>query len=316
MIARCGLSGMIYDFHIDGDSFPSGERSIGATGDIVLHLCSTLPEDRFFIYVDRFYTSFDLLQRLQQKNVFTVGTIMANRLRGCPVKTDRELQRGEHDEVVDANSNMVVVKWMDRKAVLLCSNFVSADPIGTCKRFSRQERRKIDVACPSIVQEYSRHMGGVDLFDMLKGLYSIDRRGNKFYFRLCHYLYSVCCVNAWLLYRRHTRQRGENHLDFLKFTGSIAETMTKIGQNIPVRRRGRPSHSDDANEETFSIRRQRTFAPQMDVRFDGQEHWPCSITKGRCMKCHTGNSRWQCSKCKVRLCLNTNNNCFTSYHLK
>lgn len=48
-------------------------------------------------------------------------------------------------------------------------------------------------------QKYSKFMVGVDLFDMLKGLYTIDRRGYQFYYRLCHYFYSVCSINAWLL---------------------------------------------------------------------------------------------------------------------
>ena len=316
IIARCGLSDFVYDFHIDGDAYTTADDSIGATGDIVLHLCSTLPDNRrFFVYMDRFYTSLPLIKRLEQRNIFTVGTIMSNRLRGCPLKADNELRRGEYDEISETNANrpIAVVKWMDSKAVVLCSNFVASTPVGTATRFSRQLQQRVEYPCPAIVKEYSRHMGGVDLFDMLKGLYTIDRRGAKFYFRIVHYLLSICCINGWLLYRRHQIQRGESASDLLKFTGAIATTMTKTGSTVP-RRCGRPRH--DVEEDMPPLRRRRNFPPQRDIRMDGQDHWPQSDIKGRCAKCHYGNSRWKCTKCKVRLCLNSNNNCFFSYHMQ
>jgi len=44
------------------------------------------------------------------------GTVRANRLKGCPLKTEKELKkdgRGSFDYCADANSNLVVVKWVD-----------------------------------------------------------------------------------------------------------------------------------------------------------------------------------------------------------
>lgn len=87
IIARCGLTGFVYDFHVDGDSYLTQEDSIRATGDIVLHLCSSLPADRqIFVYMDRFYTSLNLERCSKQETFFTVGTdiyrgtTMSNRL--------------------------------------------------------------------------------------------------------------------------------------------------------------------------------------------------------------------------------------------
>ena len=133
-------------------------------------------------------------------NCYFLGTVMKNRLKGCPLSDDKELkQRGDFDQLIDANSGIAVFKWNYRRPVILASNFCSAIPISSCKRFDRKERKKIDIPCPQIVREYNAHMGGVDKFDMLKGFYTLDRRSRKFYMRFVHYLFGVSVINGWLL---------------------------------------------------------------------------------------------------------------------
>ena len=140
-----------------------------------------------------------LLKKLKSKNIFAVGTILQNRLHGCPLASDKELSRGCHDQFVDANSEVTVVKWMDTKLVILASTFCSAEPMSTCQRYVRKEKQRKTFPCPNIVKQYNRHMGGVDLHDMLKSLYSVDRKGKKFYLRLCNYLFGLCVINGCMV---------------------------------------------------------------------------------------------------------------------
>lgn len=308
VIARCGESGFIYDFHIDGDNFPRPEPSIGYTGDIVIHLCSTLPHDKtYYLYCDRFYTSLPLFQTLKEKNILSIGTIQANRMKGCPLKKDGELsQRGDYDFATDATSNITILKWMDRKGVLLCSNFAGVEPVGVCERFVKKEKKRMQIPCPSMVTEYNKHMGGVDLFDMLKGLYDIDRRGRKYYIRLCHYLYGVCAINAWLLYRRRFPE-----VDLLSFIGEVAQGLAK---SQVTKKRGRPSAQHEAPQPPARRRRVQP-SPCIDVRCDQEGHFPLHTPmKGRCRFCTTGYTRWLCEKCQVPLCLNQTSNCFRLFH--
>ena len=317
VIARCGESGFIHDFHIDGDNLECPQDgSLGYTGDVVMLLCKTLPNEIFYLYMDRFYTSFPLMSKLASQNIFTIGTIMPNRLRKCPIKPDKELQkRGEYDHVVDANSNISVVKWRDNRPVLVTSNFAAVEPMSTCKRYSKERKQRIDVQCPAIIKEYSAHMGGVDLFDMLKGLYNIDRRGYKNYTRICHYLFGVCVINGWIIYRRHCKQKGVNSSDMLKFLGSICETLRNQPEN--QRPRGRPSNDDHGrvDETTSSKRRCVSYKPTEEIRTDRtQPHFPTHTNRGRCRFCQTGHTTLMCQTCKMRLCLTKEKNCFTDYH--
>ena len=323
IIARCGESGIIYDLHVCGDKFER-TTSMGFCSDIVVHLCSSLPKDRtFMIYCDRYYTTFPLIDKLRDMNCYFVGTMNKNRLKGCPLVSDKDLQqRGDFDQLIDANSGIAVCKWNDRRPVIQVSNFCSSTPISTCKRFDKKEKKKTDIPCPQIVHEYNAHMGGVDKFDMLKGFYSLDRRSRKFYMRFIHYLFGVRVINGWLLYKRHFRDQDSGKpIDLLHFTAKIAEGLSKSEHTVP--RRGRPSALEVSRVDEPQPYKKRIVSslPGLDVRYDHMSHFPLFVDKkNRCRVCSNGYSEmyvhWTCEKCRVHLCLNNRNNCFKLFHVR
>ncbi|KAH9640927.1 hypothetical protein HF086_015622 [Spodoptera exigua] len=50
-------------------------------------------------------------------------------------------------------------------------SYVDAYPVESVKGFHKKSKGRIDVPCPQIVRHYNRHMGGVNLADMLIALY-------------------------------------------------------------------------------------------------------------------------------------------------
>ncbi len=54
------------------------------------------------------------------------------------------------------------------------------------------------------------------------------------------------------------------------------------------------------------------------LRYDNSDHWSLFISPLNNTRCKNENcsskTYWQCSKCKVHLCLNSNRFCFTEYH--
>ncbi|CAH2000662.1 unnamed protein product [Acanthoscelides obtectus] len=91
----------------------------------------------------------------------SLGTLRKNRLKNCPFKDDRKLQeaKGRYDFWYDENNKLIAVKWVDNKVVTLASSFVGVQPLGSVKRWNAAEKRKVDVPCPKIVQQYNKHMG-------------------------------------------------------------------------------------------------------------------------------------------------------------
>ncbi|CAK8678001.1 unnamed protein product [Clavelina lepadiformis] len=318
VFARAGMSGMIYDFMVYTGKAMKLPGNLGVAGNVVMRLVNNLPEDKNFkVYFDNWFSSVDLVCLLKQQNIWSVGTIRSNRLKGCTLKTDKELKqhgRGSLDYKCDDTEGVSIVKWCDNKAVHLISTYCSIDPADKCKRWSVAEKKRIDVERPYVVKEYNQHMGGVGLCDMMLELYRTDIRSKKWYMRIVYYCLDVAVLNAWLLYRRHLAQNNQpSYLPLKDFRSSIASALTLAGKQ-KIKKRGRPSLND---ESTCSSKKTKKALPVTDVRYDGLHHWPHHIAKRmRCRYCPSGYTRVQCSKCLVGLCLNERNNCFMAFHTK
>ncbi len=258
--------------------------------------------------------------------ILTVATINRNRLRGCTLKSDKELSkagRGAYDVKYEMTSGMAIVKWYDNKAVLLASSFIGPDPVDRCRRWSKEKKVYVEVDRPHIVKMYNNNMGGVDLADMFAALYRIEIRPRRWYLRILYYLIDLSVVNGWLLYRRHLTQKQEKkYMPLLVFRAQVADALIKVGKQADLnsRKRGRPSLEDAPEPHQAASPPpplQRIVAPSVDVRLDRFDHFPIHADKrGRCRLCKTGYTQMACLKCKVLLCFTKDKNCFLDYHTK
>ena len=74
--------------------------------------------------------SLNLLRYLTKEKIWVVATIRQDRLEGGGqyLKSQKESQkerRGSSDWVVEANSGIVVVRWLDNSAVQLITKYMS-----------------------------------------------------------------------------------------------------------------------------------------------------------------------------------------------
>lgn len=323
--ARCGVSGIVYDFDVylgkDDRMDCNIVKEYGKVGTVVIKLTETLERDvNHKVYMDNLFSSMKLFRYLKDRGFWCVGTIRANRLDGAGalMKNKKQLEkegRGATDYRCDANSNIVIMRWLDNGLVQLISSFVGSAMGDPVKRWSGKEKRILDVPCPEMVHQYNKHMGGVDKCDMLMALYRINIRTKKWYMHLVYYCVGVSVVNAWLLYRRHCAQKGVQKKDVLAlkdFQSRIAIALLQGGK-VSVRGRGRPSTSTSIQQKS------KTSAtvpiPAAEIRCDNVGHFPEFTEKqGRCRFCPKGWSSIQCSKCKIKLCLVKDRNCFLDFH--
>jgi DNA excision repair protein ERCC-6 len=100
------------------------------------------------VYFDNLFTSFPLLEQLSELRIGGTGTVRQNKLNKVPIKGKKELEkkavpRGTADVLYQADQ--VLVAWKDNKAVYMASNIHGADMEKTCRRYSRVEKREIQV---------------------------------------------------------------------------------------------------------------------------------------------------------------------------
>ncbi|RXM34727.1 PiggyBac transposable element-derived protein 2 [Acipenser ruthenus] len=160
---------------------------------------------------------------------------------------------------------------------------------------------------------YNKHMGGVNVHDMLVELYRRKFRSKRYYLRILFHTVDMCVVNGWLLHRRHCKQLAVNHKPLLAFRSEIAHALLQAGKPLK-RKRGRPSldcMENDAPRHKVSQR------PVDDVRLDGMAHWPQHVEeKQRCKICIKSYSCIRCEKCGLALCLTKDRNCLKNFHTK
>ncbi|XP_015438099.1 PREDICTED: piggyBac transposable element-derived protein 3-like, partial [Dufourea novaeangliae] len=327
MFTRAGVSGIVYDFALYAGEGTCPSFGLGISSDIVLHLASNVRQHKNYkLYFDNWFTSISLMIALKEKGILAVGTIRSNRMKNCCLMNEKELMkkgRGSYDFKFEVAHNLVVCRWYDNKSVQLVSNYIAEKPVSECKRWCRKEKKYLNIPRPAIVECYNKHMGGVDLADMLLDLYKINHRSKKWYMRIVYWCLSTAVVNSWLLYRRDLKNHEgrTKHMSLLNFQLMIANELLHDSDITPVhqRKRGRPlgilssmhsnapspvspapSNISDVSLQSSSSSAKRSYIaePPKSMRLDQTSHWVEWGAKGRCRLCHTGIPKSKCSKCK------------------
>lgn len=94
---------------------------------------------------------------------------------------DSAIARGEFDHRFSI-SGIGVFKWRDNKPVHFASNY-HGNEINSVQR-TMKDGSKLITRCPPVVKDYNRFMGGVNLADRYRSLYSVDRKSNKWWLRI------------------------------------------------------------------------------------------------------------------------------------
>lgn len=129
-------------------------------------------------------------------------------------------------------------------------------------RYDKAKKEKNDIICPFIVQEYNKHMGGVDLMDSFLGRNHIILRSKKWYQHFFFHLFDLAVINSWILYRKNAQERNEpknNLLTMGQFKNELAFVLCNKGITKDAKR-GRPS-SSTLKEELLSKKRKGSPAP-------------------------------------------------------
>ncbi|XP_051948260.1 piggyBac transposable element-derived protein 2-like [Xyrauchen texanus] len=230
-----------------------GKPDIGASGNIVLKLCSVIPTNQSFkLFFDNWFCSIDLQVQLEKMKIHSVGTVRSSRLPNCTFTEDKTMKkkgRGtfEEKETKFEGVNLRAVKWHDNRSVHLLSTYAAAYPTTLVKRWDKKTQKVVEVVRPNIVSIYNKSMGGVDLLDSLIALYRTKVRSKKWYLRLFFHMMDVAMVEAWLLYRRDSTSCGveqKEQLRLMDFKSEVASCLCK--KDTLCRKRGRPSLSVQA----------------------------------------------------------------------
>jgi hypothetical protein len=126
-----------------------------------------LPAKRLIV-TDNYYSSVTLSKELLKRGFYHVGTYRTNRL-GWPAKgfsftfntRPKTIPRGTYRiALTKTDPDITAVSWCDSRSVQLIATGCSAKP--TTIRRREKNGTYTDVACPQLVVDYQKGMGGVD----------------------------------------------------------------------------------------------------------------------------------------------------------
>ncbi|XP_049807036.1 piggyBac transposable element-derived protein 3-like [Schistocerca nitens] len=224
-------------------------------GVVMTYVDQLLPHVPYRIYFDNLFTSVELLHDLKERGVEATGTIRGNRVKNCtlsPVEKMIKENRGSYEVCSDSASGISIVRWNDNNAVTVATNFDRVQPLRSVARFSREQKKRINVPQPNLLHSYNTHMGGIDRADQNVSLYRCSIRGKKWYFPIIAHFIDIAEQNALDLYKHN--EEPIDHLTFRRVTAIL-----------------------ESHKRVTTSRGCRSKRAKLDSRFDGREHYVAEL---------------------------------------
>ena len=285
----------------------TSEKNLGAR--VVTDLSKDVLNKGFHLYFDNFFSSPSLLADLYTKNTYCVGTVRVNR-KHFPIFGKRAIKglgRGQSLSKEVLQNNVHCFVWQDKKPVAFVNTISDSCDFAVVRR-KQSDGSTTLVRCPSAVVLYNTNMGGVDLADQKRKMYSASRKSKvKWYMRLFYYFLDIAVVNAHVLEcespnhiptRRIGKKKKFEYRTQKSFVIQLIEEL--IGSHTSRKKMGRPK------------------IPLDSIRYS-EPHYPTMYDKpSECVYCSKPSARkrskYGCNKCGgVHLCVYP---CFEKYHTK
>jgi hypothetical protein len=283
----------------------SRTESTKKTVQVVQQLCEPFRGSYRTIYVDRFYSSVDLLRELEDMQLYTTGTILSNRIPSNlsiakNSKKFKELNRGDAVNTVlnyrtlkGEKKDAGLVAWKDRNMVYCLTNDTSTIPMDDCRR--RGQGGIITIQRPEVIAKYNQFMGGVDVADMRRLHCNSTIMGqNRWWLKLFFYLLDVGTSNALVVYNEAMKGKRQPY-NIADFKNKVVEAL--VGAKLK-----------DVVDNTVAVEHAMINIP------DGARQ-RCSYCSLMGEQCRT---RFMCEGCGVPYCSigsgKTGKDCFALAH--
>ena len=121
-----------------------------------------LPKDDgncYHIIFDNFFMGMTLLCHLKEKYGFVArGTTRSNRTGSVSLRDANKMEkekRESYDSVLDKDTRICITRWKDSKVVTVASTYTGVNPIKKSQRYSKAEKKRVEITQPNVVAEYN-----------------------------------------------------------------------------------------------------------------------------------------------------------------
>ena len=200
-----------------------------------------------FIYLDNYYTSYDLLQELAYRQTWAAGTVHKKRKHNLKAVENANLKQNE--TVCRRNGGILCIKWCDKRNVMVLTSIHEAVHVVTHKRGKDGNFIKEPLA----IHDYIMNLRGVDKSDQLIGYYSFLRKSVKWWKKLFVHLISMTILNMHILNKLY----GSEKLSHEEYMLYLANYLLRTGLR-------------DCSVTTPSVRQSNTIEI---IHNESAQHW-------------------------------------------
>ncbi|KAF7685137.1 PiggyBac transposable element-derived protein 4 [Cucumispora dikerogammari] len=160
--------------------------------EVVKSLVSEYHNLNHKLYMDNFYTSLQLFDSLKEKGIYSSGTMRA--FRGEP-EIFRTLKKTipKNKIFIQQQKDTTCFLWHDKKPVVFLNNFLNIDEHLTEQNIFTKQK-------PTIIKDYDKYMGGVDVYDKMVKTYFAGRKTVKWTNKFSTYIINLILHNSYVLY--------------------------------------------------------------------------------------------------------------------
>ena len=232
------------------------------------------------LYMDRFFTSGPLVEELQERGIYMVGTIKRN-AAGFPKELrDVTPEKGKFLSQQSEKGTSYYV-YNDNSIVAFVTN-VFPPPQSTIPMYRLEKSGARSLAPISLVPAYNKWMGGVDRTNQRSRYYSLDHRCSRPWMRIFLHLFDVS--NAYILYKHNCRSSSTSKVKTaLEFREELVEDCL---ENFNSRKRKRGS-----------------FTPSTGRIHEVVKVEQVGLKRGRCSQCKKKFTSYACAACRARVCV-------------
>ncbi|KAM9743810.1 piggyBac transposable element-derived protein 4-like [Menidia menidia] len=298
--------------------------------EIVFSLLDRLSGHGYTLYMDNFYNSLALCERLLGAQTNVCGTLRKNRGEPQVIKELKKTDLRMGEKVVRHNERVMVVAWQDKRLVKMVTT-CHQDRIQGVEVWQKGHKDKVTQFKPECIVAYNSFMNGVDKLDQNIAYYPFIRRSLNWSKKFVAYLFQLSMFNAYVLYRARNGRRCKTLLEFIRSVVKSWTAKRHVGGLDEVEEQVKEEEEGvewdwDFQEEYFHTPR-APYNTDPESRRDGDlgrhrlQHLPPTSRKARparkCRVCarrgYRSETKMWCKSCRVPLHAG---DCFTDYHTK
>lgn len=194
-------------------------KNVYYTESIVENLMEGLFDRGRSLFMDDFYNSVQLSQKLLKKKTYLTGILRSNQKDNPKDVIIKKLKRGEHI-CRYTKEGISIVKWKDKHDVTMIS---SEFPHFMCKVNIKKEVMKKPIA----LQKYHEITSLIDRHDQISRYYPFERKSLSWYKHAGFYILNLLLTNSYTLYNKYVKK-----VPLYEFRLSVIQSLLPNDQNI------------------------------------------------------------------------------------